>query len=293
MLSIDLKSKSSFEILEVFESLSLKPRETLEAEILESDLGSFGFKSFVDLAQLFLLKMLLPLQKDDKTIVLRFSKLDESSSFHKSQQSSEKYGVGSEFFSIDKTEQFSFLYHYKKALEFVGIESKKRVLNLGINRGDEFRVIEQMLSKEDFSKKSFVGVDYCASAIEYAKEEFKSSNLEFICQDINALDELNLSKFDLLISIGTLQSSNISFNASFMHIYQNFIEDGGAIVLGFPNSRWCDGEMIYGAKAPNYSFSEMSLVLKDIHFCKKYLQQKKYRVVITGKDYLFLSARKI
>jgi hypothetical protein len=51
--------------------------------------------------------------------------------------------------------------------------------------------------------------------------------------------------------------------------------------------------MIYGTKAPNYSFSELSLVLKDIHFCKKYLQQKKYRAVVTGKDYLFLSARKI
>ncbi|MCK4974827.1 MAG: methyltransferase, partial [Sulfurimonas sp.] len=66
-----------------------------------------------------------------------------------------------------------------------------------------------------------------------------------------------------------------------------------AMILGFPNCRWIDGEMVYGAKAPNYSFNEMSLVLKDIHFCKKYLQQKKYRVTITGKDYLFLTARKI
>lgn len=293
MISIDLKSKSSFEILEAFDSLNLEPKEILEVEILESDLDSFGFKSFVDLAQIFLLKMLLPLQKDEESVVLRFSKLDEGSSFHKSQKSSEKYGVGSEFFSIDKTKQFSFLYHYKKALEFVGIESKKEILNLGINRGDEFRVIEQMLGKESFNEKSFVGVDYCASAIEYAKKEFSSSNTHFICHDINDLDELDLARADLLISIGTLQSSSISFNASFMHIYQNYIEDGGAIVLGFPNSRWCDGEMIYGAKAPNYSFSEMSLVLKDIHFCKKYLQQKKYRVVVTGKEYLFLSARKI
>jgi hypothetical protein len=51
--------------------------------------------------------------------------------------------------------------------------------------------------------------------------------------------------------------------------------------------------MVYGAKAPNYPFSELSLVLKDIHFTKKYLQQKKYRVIITGKDYLFLTARKL
>ena len=78
-----------------------------------------------------------------------------------------------------------------------------------------------------------------------------------------------------------------------MSIYQSYLKKDGAIILGFPNCRWIDGEMIYGASAPNYNFNEMSLVLEDIHFCKKYLQQKGYRVVITGKDYLFLTARKI
>ncbi|MGE4473070.1 MAG: methyltransferase, partial [Sulfuricurvum sp.] len=32
---------------------------------------------------------------------------------------------------------------------------------------------------------------------------------------------------------------------------------------------------------------------KDIYYCKKYLQQKKFRVTLTGKDYLFLTATKI
>jgi cyclopropane fatty-acyl-phospholipid synthase-like methyltransferase len=127
----------------------------------------------------------------------------------------------------------------------------------------------------------------------YAKEQIRDENIEFLCADINDLESISLPRFDLLISIGTLQSSNINFNERFMYIFQNHLEKNGSIVLGFPNCRWIDGEMIYGAKAPNYSFNEMSLVLKDIHFCKKYLQQKKYRVVITGKDYLFLSARKI
>ncbi|MEA2091719.1 MAG: class I SAM-dependent methyltransferase, partial [Campylobacterota bacterium] len=178
-------------------------------------------------------------------------------------------------------------------LKFINIESKNRVLNLGVNRGDEFRVIKDMLSVEEFSAKEFVGIDYSASAIEFAKKDFPENNVDFICHDINSLEELNLGVFDLIISIGTLQSTNINFNTTFMSLYQNHLEKGGAIILGFPNCRWIDGEMIYGAKAPNYAFSEMSLVLKDIHFCKKYLQQKKYRVVVTGKDYLFLTARKI
>lgn len=291
-MRIDLKGKTSREILECFETLHVKESEVFEAEVLESDIESIGYKSFVDLAQLFFMKMLTPIKKETTTL-LRFQKLHLETSFHKTDKSSEKYGVESEFFKIDKTAQFSFLYHYQKALEFIDIKSKKRVLNLGINRGDEFKVIKEILTPQEFAGKTFVGIDYSESAIEYAKKDFSDANIEFTCQDINTLHELDLGRFDLIVSIGTLQSSNIEFNAAFMSIYQNHLENVGAMILGFPNCRWIDGEMIYGAKAPNYSFSELSLVLKDIHFCKKYLQQKKYRVTITGKDYLFLTARKM
>ena len=75
-----------------------------------------------------------------------------------------------------------------------------------------------------------------------------------------------------------------------MYIVQELLNRDSAIVLGFPNCRWIDGEMVYGARVPNYSFSEQSLVIKDIYWIKKYLQQHKFRVMITGKEYLFLSA---
>ncbi len=290
---IDLKEKSSSEILEWFERNSVDEGAIVEIELLTSDIEKIGYKAFVDLAQLFFMKMLTPESNKNDTVVLRFLKLRQEHSFHKSDKSSEKYGVDSEFFSIDKTAQFSFLYHYKQALKFINIEEKKRVLNLGINKGDEFSVIKEMLEDDTFVLKEFVGIDYSATAIEYAKQNFAYPNSDFICHDINKLDELELEKFDLIISIGTLQSSDIEFNLTFMKLYQNYLQKGGSIILGFPNCRWIDGEMIYGAKAPNYPFSEMSLVLKDIHFCKKYLQQKGYRVVVTGKDYLFLTARKI
>ena len=277
----------------MFEKNQMNTEDILEVEVVEADIERIGYKAWIDIAQLYFMKMLTPLSKENDTVVLRFQKLNQESSFHKAKNSNEKYGVDSEFFSIDKTAQFSFLYHYQKALEFIDIKKRKRVLNLGINKGDEFQVIKNLLGDEEFSHKELVGVDYSDSAIEYAKKEFPHANTSFVCHDINKLEELSIGKFDLLVSIGTLQSSSINFNETFMSLYQNHIEKGGAIILGFPNCRWIDGEMIYGAVAPNYPFPEMSLVLKDIHFCKKYLQQKKYRVVITGKDYLFLTARKI
>lgn len=292
MQTINLKSATTYEILQNFEDLKLENDEIFEVEIYEKDLQNIGYKAFVDLAQIFFLQLISSLHVEDR-VILKFRKLNEEKSFHKDYVDSEKYGVDSEFFAINKNEQFSFLYYYQEALKFVNVKDKDKILNLGVNKGDEFKVIKNMLNEQEFKEKEFLGIDYSQTAINFAQNEFQEENVLFTCRDINKLHEENLARFDLIISIGTLQSSNIKFNEKFMEIYQNHLEKNGSIILGFPNCRWIDSEMVYGAKAPNYSFNEMSLVLKDIHFCKKYLQQKKYRVVITGKDYLFLSARKI
>ncbi|MEA3497597.1 MAG: class I SAM-dependent methyltransferase [Campylobacterota bacterium] len=291
---INLEKKSSFEILECFENLDLKDDYILKIQILESDIENIGYKSWVDIAQIYLLKMETPILNQDGTLILKFTKLNTNSSFHKSvDKTTEKYGVYSEFFNIDKNSQFSFLYHYIKALEFIDIESKQKVLNIGINKGDEFKAIQEILTPTSFDAKEFIGIDYSQTAIEYAKDNLTAQNYNFLCADINKIDDLNLGKFNLIISIGTLQSVNIDFKKTFMNLYQNYLEPDGAIVLGFPNCRWVDGQMIYGASVPHYNFSELSTVIKDIYFCKKYLQQKNYRVTITGKDYLFLTARKL
>ena len=284
--------KTIKELLEYFNSSNLSAKEVLSIELQSADVENIGYKSFIDLAQIFYFKMLTPIVKTN-SVILKFQKLDTTNSFHKADCDEEKYGINSDFFAIDKTKEVSFLYYYQEALKFVNLKDKEQILNLGVNKGDEFKVIKDMLHEDEFKNKEFLGIDYSNSAIEYAKNEFKNTHIKFISHDINKLHEISLKKADLLISIGTLQSSNINFNERFMDIYQNYLQKDASIILGFPNCRWIDDEMIYGAKAPNYSFNEMSLVLKDIHFCKKYLQQKKYRVVITGKDYLFLSARKI
>ena len=252
-----------------------------------------GYKAWTDLAQLLFCRMLTPKKSSKHTVELRFQRLDLEDSFHKTDinNRSEKYGVDSPFFSINKNEEPAFVHTYLKALSAVKISEKKSVLNLGINSGDEFELIKQ--TTENFSNIEFTGIDYSASAIAYATKRFNDTNITMIQHDINHLQELNLERFELIVSIGTLQSPGIDFKPLFMSLVQNYLSSDGAIILGFPNSRWIDGEMIYGAKAPNYSYSEMSLVVKDIYFCKKYLQQHRFRVTLTGKDYIFLTATRI
>ncbi|HSR74875.1 MAG TPA: class I SAM-dependent methyltransferase, partial [Sulfurovum sp.] len=224
-----------------------------------------------------------------------FKKLEIQSSFHTEVQydKEEKYGEESHFSQIHKMEEPAFLYYYSQALKNAKLSQRARILNLGINRGDEFTVIKNSLDESTYTNMDLVGVDHSKTAIASAQNSFPEENARFYVHDINDLDSLDLGRFDLLISIGTLQSPGIDFKPFFMSLVQNYLEKDAAVILGFPNSRWVGGEMIYGAKAPNYAMSEMSLLFNDVIFCKKYLQQKKFRVTLTGKQYIFLTATKI
>ena len=253
-----------------------------------------SFKSWSDLAEILFCKLLIVGLQENK-VQIKFQKLNKTESFHNdvNDEKNEKYGEDSTFFRINKNDEPSFLYAYMNGLINVKIEEKKEILNLGINKADEFEVIKNLLDEETLNQMNLVGIDYSSSAIEFSKKRFPSENFTFFNHDINKLEQLNLKKADLIISIGTLQSSGLNFKLLFMDLIQNYLQDKGSIILGFPNCRWINGEMIYGAKAANYSYSEQSVLYKDVYFCKKYLQQKKYRVTLTGKNYLFLTATSI
>jgi len=289
--NLEAKSIIEFEVLNPDYCSSTYSGTTIH---IENDIYIYrAYKAWIDLAQALKCRMLTPVVNASHTIIIRYEKLNRDDSFHKSiTDKEEKYGETSIFSQIYKNEEPSFLVHYKKALENIKINQRVRILNLGVNSGDEFEVIQKYAS--NFQNLEMIGIDYCSSAINAAKEKFKKhTNIFFFTHDINELNALELGRFDLIISIGTLQSSNLEFNPLFMSIVQNQLKRDGAIILGFPNCRWVDGEMLYGARVKNYPFSEMGLLYKDVIFCKKYLQQKKFRVTITGKDYIFLTATSI
>jgi len=286
-LSLQKEKRVTFKVLNPDMSYNSYAGELIKIDDVEYIYR--GYKSWIAMAELLGCKMLTP-KNLGNFVEITFKKI-ENSSFHNS-SSEDKYGVDSEFFKINKMQEPSFIYYYIDALKRAYIYNRKRILNLGINRGDEFLQIKELLEDEFFNKE-FVGVDYSKSAIEVAKNRIGKRNVKLYSHDINALKSLNLGKFDMLISIGTMQSSSLNYKELLMKLVQEYLEKDSAIVLGFPNCRWVGGEMIYGAKPPHYNFSEMGILFSDVIFAKKYLQQKKYRVTITGREYIFLVATKI
>jgi len=283
------KNRVSFEVLNPDIATNTYAGEKINIENIEYLYR--GYKAWTDLAQILKSKLCTPKTVSKTLVLLTFEKLETKESFHQGTSCpiEEKYGATSYFSKINKMEEPSFYYYYEQALHNINITQRKRVLNLGINTGDEFKVINNLIK----NPLEMIGIDHSKTAIKEAKKRLPQQHIQFYTQDITTLNALNLGKFDVLISIGTLQSSTINFKPFFMELIQQYLEKDSAIILGFPNSRWIGGEMVYGAKAPNYSMNEMSLVLNDIIFAKKYLQQHKYRVTITGKEYLFLTATKI
>jgi len=289
---------------------TLKESHTLSFEVLNPDItcGTYagesvtidgkdylyrGYKAWSALGEVLFCRMLTPKVVSAHTVQISYEKLDLDDSFHHSEAQEEKYGTQSRFFALHKNEEPAFLSPYLRALRSVKVGERKRILNLGINTGDEFDLIRTILSHQEYRQLELVGIDHSASAIHHAQERFDEGNVIFHVHDINDLGSLNLGRYDLIISIGTLQSPSIDFKLLFMKLVQEYLTHDGAMILGFPNCRWMGGEMIYGAKAPNYPYSEMTLLYKDVYYCKKYLQQKKFRVTLTGKDYVFLTATSI
>ncbi len=282
----EFKNNDLFSVLNILET---QLNVLASHEIFECIIQTDEVKKWVEIAQIFKCKLLMPQSLEDGKVILRFQKLDSNNSFHKNNDIEEKYGQNSHFANINKNQHPSFLYYFQQALKNTNIDKRLKILNLGINSGDEFEVIKHAV--KDFKAHELVGIDYCQSAIDTAQEKFQNdANVKLYCHDINALESLELGEFDLIISIGTLQSASLEFKPLFMNIVQNFLKKDGAMILGFPNCRWMEDEMIYGAKVPNYNFSELGTLFNDVIFCKKYLQQKKFRVMLTGKDYIFLSA---
>jgi hypothetical protein len=253
-----------------------------------------SLRAWMELAELLECRMCVPKPADYPLLELCFEKRG-SDSFHTDDLAgTEKYGSSSLFSSIHKMEEPAFYHYFEEALRNARLQDRHRILDLGINRGDEFDVIRKLTKVQIYRQMKLVGIDHAESALTEARTLFPEENVSFHAADINQLDTLDLGRFDLLISIGTLQSPSINYKPMLMHLVQHYMNrEDSAIILGFPNSRWENGEVIYGARTPHYNFSEMGVVLEDILFAKRYLQQKKYRVMITGKHYLFLTAVRI
>lgn len=230
----------------------------------------------------------------DHWMILKFCPLDASHSWHSQSLQSgaqEKYGAESTFSRISKFEQPSFLTAFFEALRFLRIPSGARILAVGVNHGEELNALREYLDERDRSASVLIGIDHSESAIQKAKERYADTGMQFVCADLLELDQLQMGLFDVIVCINTLQSAAFDGHAVLQDWVKNHAAPKARILLGLPNSRLVDHEVVFGARMKNYPTSDLSLLVKDIAFYRRYLHQHRYQVRVLGKHTVFIAGR--
>lgn len=198
----------------------------------------------------------------------------------------EKYGVESEFARTTKLEDPGFVVDFAEALDRIALPAEPRILDLGVNTGDEIALLFA-LRPELAERAMVVGVDHSASALARARQRFPRAR--FV--EANLDEPLSLEgTFDLVIAIATLQSPSIDDRELLRRIVQQHLAPHGAVIIGVPNCRIVAGEPQYGARMRNFRQPELGLLVKDVAFYRKYLQQHHRQVFVTGKNYVLVTA---
>jgi len=244
---------------------------------------------WLDLAERLGLRLLTPRAVDAIHIELHFEVMASAEAWRREGPVSERYGQGSAFQRICKLEEPNLVADVADALGRIDLPTNARVLGLGINRGDEFALL-CALRPGLAQNGTFVGIDHCASALNLARARFPAETFTFVEADINDLPDLDLGTFDLVIAFGTLQSPSVRDRELLRHLIKARLGSRGALLLGIPNCRYADGEQLYGARMRNYRQPDLSLLLKDIAYYRRYLQQHRRQVYVTGKYDLILTA---
>lgn len=227
-------------------------------------------------------------------VQLRFRKLSPAASWQLDALPSgdpERYGTASTFARVDKLEEPRFLVDYLAAVRRMDLPIAARVLALGVNNGSELGALSAIFPPERWAQMELVGVDHSVSAIADAEERYPYTPHRFVVGDISALGALDLGRFDLVIALNTLQSPAIDGRAIFRDVLSHHLRPGGSLLLGFPNCRYLDHTLVYGAQRKGVAGTELSVLLKEVKYYKRVLHQRGFEVTLTGKYTLLLAGR--
>jgi hypothetical protein len=243
---------------------------------------------WVELADRLELRLATPRPGPPPLVTLRLERLVgvPSAAADPAAPPAERYGAASTFARIAKAEEPGYVLDLAEALARLALPAAPRVLALGVNAGDELALMAALAP--NLADARFVGVDHSASALAVAAARFPAAT--FHVADLAELGRLDLGRFDLVVALGVLQSGGLDDRALLRRVVQDHLAPAGALILGLPNGRYLDGELSHGARIRNRREPELGLLVKDVAFYRKYLQQHRMEVFVTGHHDLLVTA---
>lgn len=276
-------------LTEIIDYLTTAPRGRIAIRVLDPDRGRGRpagavvdgcvhrpLRVWVDLADRLDLRLCVPRPAEPPLVELVFEPLDPDAPPPRWD------GAAGDAERIHKLEDPGFVIDVREALERVQRGDAPRVLALGVNTGDELALVYAR-----YPGAAVVGVDRDASVLAAARARWPAAT--FVEADLGR--PLAVGRFDLVIAFATLQASGLDDRDLLRRIVQDHLAPGGAVIFAVPNCRYQDGEQRFGARMKNFAQPELGLLVKDVAFYRKYLQQHGRQVWVTGKHYLLVTAR--
>lgn len=203
---------------------------------------------------------------------------------HRADPDAQGYGAG-EWARVNKLEDPVFLFTLVEALRRVGPPTGGRVLALGVNGGRELDALALAFPEREFA---VLGVDLEPQALERARERHPAGDFRVL--DVNTLPLPELGHFDLVLALSLLQSPGVKTDALLAAVVRHHLTPGGGLVLGFPNARYRDGALSYGARVRNFARPDLSLLMSDVTDARRRLQKYGFKVFVTGKYEVLVTA---
>jgi len=241
------------------------------------------YQVWVDVADRLGAHLLTP-TRDGNFVRLRFVR-ERTDRARPGERHAERYGADSDFQRVDKREDPCFLEDLQEALARAALQPGARVLSVGVNNGRELDVLHLTYPSHDLH---VTGIDVSDTALALARE--RHPRHVFRVLDVNDLPEPELGRFDLIIALATLQSPGVDQDRVFRTLLREHLKPAGGIIIGLPNCRYAHGRVSYGARLLNYHRPELSLLLKDAALYRRHLQKHGFRVWVTGKYDVLVTA---
>lgn len=195
------------------------------------------------------------------------------------------YGPEGDWARVNKLEDPAFLLTFVEALRRVNPPPGGRVLALGVNSGRELEALNIAFPDREFS---VVGVDVDEAALAAARARIPGA--EFCVLDVNTLPDPALGRFDLILVLSLLQSPGVRQDVLLAALRKHHLTPVGGLILGYPNARYRDGFLSYGARMRNFARPDLSLLMADVTEARRGLQKHGFKVFVTGKYEVLVTA---
>lgn len=188
------------------------------------------------------------------------------------------YGAQGDWARVDKLEDPVFLLTLVEALRRVNPPAGGRALALGVNRGRELDALALAFGDRELG---VLGLDLDETALAAARVRHPAATFQAL--DVTTLPVPELGRFDLVLALSLLHSPAVRQDVLLAAVCRQHLTPTGGLILGYPNARYRDGTLSYGARLRNFARPDLSLLAADVTDARRGLQKRGFKVFVTGK----------